>query len=98
MRVLRHNRIITAYEPIRGYGEPVSLQPTPSKIERSIWQVISVAPIPLSYRDIGDRCGIVSTGTVKRHVDHLERLGIIERVPFKSRAYRVLERFSWVDV
>jgi repressor LexA len=39
-----------------------------------------------SIREIGDEVGLTSTSTVSHHLKRLERVGLIRRAAYKSRA------------
>jgi repressor LexA len=43
-----------------------------------------------SLRQLGDAVGLASTWAVRRHLDILERHGLISREPKKSRGIRVV--------
>lgn len=79
---------------IRYTDEPRHL----SQRSRKVWAAISEAPGPLTLREICEACDLSSTSVAAYHLALLVRLGIIERTARFFRAYRVVEKWSWVDV
>jgi hypothetical protein len=65
--------------------------------DRRVWAALCCERT-MTLAEIAARCGLRSTGTVWSHLHRLERVGVVERVPFCSRAYRVIQLYSWVDV
>ena len=70
---------------------PLPLTPRQFAVIDFIRFTIKTIGFPPTVREIGDRFSIKSPNGVMCHLRALERKGLIQRVPYKSRGIRVID-------
>jgi len=76
---------------LRG-SDPVS-DPVNDLVKRNILQYLKQNP-KVNYAELSDKTGY-STSTIKRHLQELKRIGIIERIGSDKTGYwKIIERWD----
>lgn len=79
----------------QSHGE--KLTPRARYVWQTLWEAQQQGALPPSLRELMSLCDISSTSVARYQVKKLIRLGIVEQDNQKSRAYHVVQPYSWVE-
>ena len=82
-------------DPVKALNDPVN-DPVNNSVKSKILQHLKRNP-KANYRELADKTGY-STATIKRHIQELKKMGIIERIGSDKTGYwKIIEQLDNPD-